>query len=115
MRQRPDSVTYCLVVECDPVKDSLALWPLAPEETPVSVLLDENRLQQLKHIIQNYSSLQKDSTHIIRTSIKDAISKRLLGTPLPEPAHIYAVAANYPSHLKFDLAIKNIEVESKDP
>jgi 2-keto-4-pentenoate hydratase/2-oxohepta-3-ene-1,7-dioic acid hydratase in catechol pathway len=113
LRQKPDSVTYCLVIECDPVEDSLVLWPLAPEETPVSVLLDENRLQQLKHIIRNYSSLQKDSTHIIRTSIKDVISKRILGTPLPEPTHIYAVAANYPSHLKFDLAIKNIEENRK--
>ena len=113
LRQEAGKKIFCLVLDCSPDKDSLILLPLESDETPISVLADNRKLRDLRQIAELYNPEKTLHDEIIRVSIKEAIHKKLLGSPLPEPKHIYAVAANFPSHLNYDLAIDDIESKKK--
>jgi 2-keto-4-pentenoate hydratase/2-oxohepta-3-ene-1,7-dioic acid hydratase in catechol pathway len=98
-------VIYCLALECAPERDFLAVIPLAKDETPLTVLTDPDRRRALSTMLEQY---RKDpagmSKQVIPLSLRQAIDRKGLGPPIPEPRRVLAVAANYPSHLRHDLA-----------
>ncbi|MBL0715984.1 MAG: fumarylacetoacetate hydrolase family protein [Desulfosarcina sp.] len=100
---------YCIVVVCDPPGDRLILLPLNHDETPLTVLADPLRRQyyqqRLATIRQGGPAQNFESGLLISVSLEEAIATKRLGTPLPRPQRVLAVAANFPSHLKQDLAI----------
>jgi len=109
---RPDSTSFrfCLVITCDPASDRLVLLPLQEGETPLTVLSDQKRRHELERIVtalkttsQNYS----EKKECFSLSLRRTIAEKKIGPPLPKPGRIFAVAANFPSHIRTDLAIKD--------
>lgn len=109
---RPDSKSFhfCLVMACDPFNDSLVLLPLNEGETPLTALADHARRSGLQARVVDYKidskNLSADHDYI-SLSLSQAIAEKKIGSPLPKPRRIFAVATNFPSHLKHDLAIKD--------
>jgi 2-keto-4-pentenoate hydratase/2-oxohepta-3-ene-1,7-dioic acid hydratase in catechol pathway len=107
-RDTDGALRFCLVALCDPQADRLVLLPLGKSETPLTVLSDPARREDYDRRLE---SLRRDlrtgpgSHPLIDVSIAEAIDTRRLGPPLPPPRQVLAVAANFPSHLKLDLAI----------
>ena len=108
-RMGENTVRYCILLECVPATDSLVLLPLEKGETPLTVLNDSSRRTELRKSVTLWQKGLLTDESLIETSLKEVVKNRLLGSPLPNPKHVYAVAANYPSHLKYDLAVANIE------
>jgi len=96
---------YCLVLSCDTLNDSLRLLPLENKETPLSILADPERRDTLQHRVHAHTSTMDRESTTIEVSLSRAIDENRLGCPIPPPGRIYAVAANFPSHLEHDLAI----------
>jgi 2-keto-4-pentenoate hydratase/2-oxohepta-3-ene-1,7-dioic acid hydratase in catechol pathway len=109
-RSDSTSFLFCLVIACDPVNDKLVLLPLNEEETPLAALADHTRRNELKKKVDNCKTDGKNCSanpEYISVSLSQAIAEKKLGSPLPKPGKIFAVAANFPSHIKHDLAIKD--------
>ncbi len=103
---------FCIVVRCDPDKDQLVLLPLEDHETPLTVLTAPVRRQ---HYEVQLAALYRERSvatpeRLIVSALSKAIEDKRLGSPLPPPRHLLAVAANFPSHLEEDLAIADAEV-----
>ena len=94
----------CLVLACLPEQDRLVLLPLEARESALDVLADGARREQARARVASWNAggAEPDALEI---SIRAAVRDRLLGSPLPAPKHVFAVAANFPSHLRHDLAI----------
>jgi len=100
------AVRYGVVVECDPRRDLLVLWPLAPGESPVDSLTDADRRRELEEGARRLRGADDVAEpDLVRLSLGEAIAERRLVSPIPQPRHIYAVGANYASHLEHDLAV----------
>ena len=97
-----------IILDIDIEKDELALLPLIEKETPLDVLSDNTRKEYYKDVIHEFQSNSKN-INVSVVSLSRAVSEKRLGPPIPVPEHIFAVAANYPSHLKYDLGIKDAE------
>ena len=109
---RPDSnsLLLCLVIACDPLNDKLVLLPLNEEETPLTVITDHTRRDELQTRVVNFKLDNKNDSanqEYISLSLSQAIAEKKLGIPLSKPRRIFAVAANFPSHIRYDLAIKD--------
>ena len=105
-RPRPGELRFCLVLACDPAKDALVLLPLRKGENPLSVLSRPERRKALRQEATAYSSGGGSKrSDILRLSLRGAIADGCLGSPLPKPQYIFAVAANFRSHLVHDLAV----------
>ena len=79
---------YARVLEIDVTADRLRLELLPPDETPLDAI----------------EGVDGADGEEIDVSLGGAIQDRRLGPPLPAPGHVFAVAANFPSHLVHDLA-----------
>ena len=107
-RNADGTYRFCIVVLCDPDGDRLVLMPLDDGEDPLGVLTDPERRQSYE---QRLKSLRAEtatgapSDRLIAASLSEAIASKRLGPPLPPPRQVLAVAANFPSHLKEDLAV----------
>lgn len=110
-RDNRQQIRYVLVVSCDPGQNLLRLLPLRDGETPLSVLSSNERRRQLKKQIEN-DSLTENS-EILNLKLDEVLAENRLTSPLPPPRHIFAVAANYPSHFRHDLAV-NLDREQID-
>ncbi len=111
-REHPESVTFCMVLACEPARDRLALLLLEAGESPLEVLADEPRRRQLQQLARAFArgdSVPAGQGEVIELSLEAAIAKPLLGSPLPPPGRIFAVVANYPSHLTYDLAVRDVQ------
>ena len=118
MRLRPEHLTfvgyrttdgerlYCLVLECVPEEDRLTLLPLGAEETSLSVLADPARRGELTAAWVRYAQDRAlpEGVEPISIALREAMTDRRLGPPIPDPQRVLAVAANFPSHLEHDLA-----------
>lgn len=91
---------FVLVVACDPGADRLVLAPLRDGETPLDVLDDPVRRAQLTTIRSTGAT-----NGLLVLSLERSVRENLFGLPLPPPRRIFAVAANFPSHLLYDLAV----------
>lgn len=89
---------YARVRELEVAEDRLRLELLEPDETPLGVL-------------DRAASGEEER---IDVSLSDAIRSRRLGPPLPAPAHLFAVAANLPSHLIHDLAFTEARARRRE-
>ena len=107
-RDTDGTLRFCLVILCDPEADRLVLLPLGKHETPLTVLSDPTRRQEEDRrvvSIRRALATGPPPLPLIDVGIAEAIDNRRLGPPLPSPRQVLAVAANFPSHLKLDLAI----------
>jgi 2-keto-4-pentenoate hydratase/2-oxohepta-3-ene-1,7-dioic acid hydratase in catechol pathway len=124
MRLRPEHLTfasyrvdaaerrYCLVLECVPEEDRLTLLPLEPGETSLSVLASSERRAELNEAARRYAQerAMPSGAEPISVALRDAVAERRLGPPIPDPRRVLAVAANFPSHLRHDLATDEASV-----
>ena len=110
---------YCLVLECLPEEDRLTLLPLAEGETSLSVLAMPERRAELTEAVKRYAQdrAMPEGVELISVALRDAVADRRLGPPIPDPRRVFAVAANYPSHLVHDLETKpeNVEKIARTP
>jgi 2-keto-4-pentenoate hydratase/2-oxohepta-3-ene-1,7-dioic acid hydratase in catechol pathway len=107
LRQPDGTHEYAAVVACDPSSDQLALLPLANGRTPLEVLEHPAARADLHGRVTRLRS-QRDAAKeagVKILSLEDTIDAGRLTAPIPAPRRIYAVAANFPSHLRHDLAI----------
>ena len=111
-RKADGTQVFCIVVLCDPDVDRLVLMPLGDSETPLTVLANPARRNQYEHqlSILRQQETEPADDRLIAVSITKAIENGRLGPPLPPPQQVLAVAANFPSHLKHDLAMDDAEV-----
>jgi len=126
MRLQPDHLTfvgyrvapgeriYCLVLECLPEEDRLTLLPLAPGETSLSVLASLERRAELHEAARRYAHdrAMPPGVEPISVALRVAVRERRLGPPIPDPRRVLAVAANFPSHLRHDLATETASIEA---
>jgi 2-keto-4-pentenoate hydratase/2-oxohepta-3-ene-1,7-dioic acid hydratase in catechol pathway len=112
-RAGPRKTIFCLIMVCDPDQDLLVLLPLANGKTPLEVVNSVGERKRMRQLVADYQNSHLDASHrvkLIRLSLRWAIAKRKLGPPLPKPRFIFAVAANMPSHLIYDLALEDKEL-----
>jgi len=101
-RLRGDISGYVLLLDLDPATDRLVLWPLPPGETPLDNLNDPVRRRQLQGMV----AAPEPPKDALELSLADLLAEQAFDLPLPQPRQVFAVAANYPSHLSGDLAQK---------
>ena len=99
-----DEVSYAVVLECDPDKDALRLWPLDDGETPLAVLGSAERRGELEAVRDRYRS-DPGLEGLREVSLEVAVAQRLFAPPLPTPGRIVATATNFRSHLVHDLDV----------
>jgi 2-keto-4-pentenoate hydratase/2-oxohepta-3-ene-1,7-dioic acid hydratase in catechol pathway len=105
LREKGGGVQYVLVVESNPADDRLLVLPLPDGVTPLSVTSDpvlrtrwaERHRQAVAGVLEEGSLLD--------LSLRGVVEGRRLAPPIPTPGRVFAVAANFPSHLSEDLAI----------
>lgn len=96
----------CLVLSCSPDMDQLVLLPLDENESPLDALADSDRVESLRLAISQHAGVGPSTTPgSITLSLAEVVESNQLGPPLPPPGRMLAVAANYPTHLQYDLDI----------
>lgn len=100
----PDHI-FGTLLKIDLETNQLHYIPLSPDENPLTILADPERTMALEKLVMMWSKGMKLSpwTSIKTLSLND-LTKHLT-SPIPRPGRIYAVAANYPSHLFSDLSL----------
>lgn len=106
LRKDNNAESYAIVINIDHENDEIVFLPLEGNETPLDVLAKNEKKSYILSKLKEYQS-KKSLSSARSYSLKKLIAENKLASPLPEPSHIFAVAANYPSHLKYDLGIKN--------
>ena len=101
---------FALLLACEPDHDRLVLWLLPEDRTPLEALADDRLRRELVEVVRRFAKGAAPAAGVIEMSIEAAITDRALGPPLPTPRRVFAVAANYPSHLKHDLAVRRTAV-----
>jgi len=104
---RPDDETLrlCLVLDIDPEAERLVLFPLAGGRSPLEVLAEPREKGALKRLVRKVGEGGDIPSGSLVLSLSRLLKEGRLGPPLPKPGRVYAVAANYPSHLEEDLAL----------
>ncbi|MCP3902396.1 MAG: fumarylacetoacetate hydrolase family protein [Planctomycetes bacterium] len=92
---------FAVVVTCDPAADRLVVRPLPADVTPLDLLADEPRLER-------YRQPASAGPAALELSIREVVAGRRLGSPIPDPKRVFAVAANFPSHVRYDLHFDEI-------
>jgi len=105
VRVRLDDGTrpFAVVVTCDPPSDRLVVRPLSAGMTPLALLADEKALDQHRR------PAEAGAPPTIELSLRDVIARRRLGSPIPAPKRVFAVAANFPSHVQYDLHFEELD------
>jgi 2-keto-4-pentenoate hydratase/2-oxohepta-3-ene-1,7-dioic acid hydratase in catechol pathway len=113
LRAEDGSPRFTLLLGCEAEQDRLTLLPLAEGESPLHALAQPERRAALQSARETYAAGAGAPPHgsgAVALSLSQAVTQGLLASPLPAPAHVYAVAANFPSHLVSDLALKQPEL-----
>jgi 2-keto-4-pentenoate hydratase/2-oxohepta-3-ene-1,7-dioic acid hydratase in catechol pathway len=96
---------YGALLEIDLSQEQLRYLPLPANETPISLLADPDRRAALEELV---TAWPEGKGRFVGPLVRDVslheISERLT-FPIPQPRQIFAVAANYPSHLFTDLSL----------
>jgi 2-keto-4-pentenoate hydratase/2-oxohepta-3-ene-1,7-dioic acid hydratase in catechol pathway len=96
---------YGALLEVDLSKELLRYLPLPADETPISLLSDPDRRAALEELVTTSpEQMGRFAYPLVRDVSLYEISERLT-FPIPQPRQIFAVAANYPSHLFTDLSL----------
>jgi len=100
----PDHV-FGTLLKIDLNANILHYAPLSPEDTPLTILADKEQRMALKELTRSWSEEAESLAGTsVRTISLDNLNQKLT-SPIPCPSRIYAVAANYPSHLFMDLSL----------
>jgi len=112
-----DKIVFCLVVNCDTQENELVLYPLKNNISPVDIVMNPVENKELKTLVNDYhngSLNQRTREKIITINLTESISKKQFAPPLPVSNRVFAVAVNFPSHLKHDIAFNfNKKVREK--
>ena len=96
---------YGALLEIDLSKERLSYLPLRADETPLSLLADLDRRAALEELVTAWPEGRgRLACPLVKDVSLHEISERLT-FPIPQPRQIFAVAANYPSHLFTDLSL----------
>lgn len=106
LRKANNKESFAIVANVDHEKDEIVFLPLEGNETPLDILAKNEKKAYYLSKLKEYKS-NKSLPSAQGYSLKKLIAENKLASPLPEPSHIFAVAANYPSHLEYDLGIKD--------
>ena len=106
LRANDNAESFAIVANIDHENDEIVFLLLENNESPLDVLAKNEKKSYYLNKLKEFQS-KKSLPGIQSYSLKKLIAENQLASPLPEPTHIFAVAANYPSHLKYDLGIKN--------
>jgi 2-keto-4-pentenoate hydratase/2-oxohepta-3-ene-1,7-dioic acid hydratase in catechol pathway len=97
--------SYGAILEIDLINDRLRYLPLMADETPLSILAKPERRVVLEKLVKIWDEGRGSvAENQIREVLLHEVSERLT-FPIPQPRQIFAVAANYPSHLFDDLSL----------
>lgn len=96
---------YGVLFEIDLDNDRLRYLPLPTGESPLSILTQPERLAVLEKQVMDWPEAKNRFTDLPVRDISLLQVKERLTSPIPEPKQIFAVAANYPSHLFIDLSL----------
>ncbi len=101
-----DDHSFGVLLDIDSETERLRYLPLATGATPLSILSDPGRRAALKKLLMSWSQEGRgpDAALQIKEISFDEMATRL-SAPIAQPKQIYAVAANYPSHLFSDLSL----------
>lgn len=100
-----DDHNFGVLLEIDLEYGRLRYLPLPGDETPLTILTDPDRRAALEAFVKPWpDGLGRVSGPLVRDIPLTEIENRLVA-PVPQPQQIFAVAANYPSHLFTDLAL----------
>jgi 2-keto-4-pentenoate hydratase/2-oxohepta-3-ene-1,7-dioic acid hydratase in catechol pathway len=103
VRLDEQSRPFAVVVTCDPGADRLVVRPLPDGVTPLDLLADEAQLARYRQ------PEGAGGPATIELSLRDVVEQRQLGSPIPDPKRVFAVAANFPSHVRYDLHFDDID------
>lgn len=96
---------FGLLLKIDLETNQLHYIPLSMDENPLTILADSERAMALEKLVMMWSKgMELSPGTSIKTLPLEDLTKRLT-SPIPRPGRIFAVAANYPSHLFFDLSL----------
>ena len=108
---------FCLALDLDIQENKLVLYPLEDNKPPVDIVMNNDEREQLKALVNDYKnkSLNQQSIEkVISIDLNKAIESKLFSSPVPVSNRVFAVAVNFPSHLKNDLAFNfNNKVREK--
>ena len=104
LREESGATSFCLVLACAVGADRLHLLRLPSGEHPVDALVDARRRDELRARVTAHH-LGRPVAGAFAVPLTETLANARLGTPIPRPRNVYAVAANFPSHLEQDLAI----------
>lgn len=96
---------YGVLLEIDSGNTRLRYLPLPVGESPLSILTQPERRTALEKQVMAWPETKNTFTDLpVRDIPLHEINDRLT-SPIPQPRQIFAVAANYPSHLFIDLSL----------
>lgn len=97
---------YGALLEIDLENERMCYLPLPDGNAPLDILTQPERLTALKKQVMAWSEKGRSCSAelCVREIPLQQVQKRLT-SPIPRPKQIFAVAANYPSHLFFDLSL----------
>lgn len=100
-----DDHTYGALLEIDLSNERLRYLPLPADAPPLSILAKPEQRAALEELV---AAWPEGRGHLVEPLVRDIplhkVSERLT-FPIPQPKQIFAVAANYPSHLFTDLSL----------
>jgi 2-keto-4-pentenoate hydratase/2-oxohepta-3-ene-1,7-dioic acid hydratase in catechol pathway len=109
--RRDGVLQFCVALECAPARDELVVLPLATDETPLTVLANATRKAELTDALRRYRSEPAAVSAAVVVPLREAMANNRIGPPIPDPKRVIAVAANYPSHLQYDLETEPEQIE----
>jgi 2-keto-4-pentenoate hydratase/2-oxohepta-3-ene-1,7-dioic acid hydratase in catechol pathway len=98
---------FCLVIDCDIPQNKIVFYPIGDNMSPVDITMNPAYSRELQKLIEDYNNGTLDNRtteKIIKVDLTESIREKMYGAPLPVSNHVFAVAMNFPSHLKYDLA-----------
>ena len=88
---------FGLVLSIDTTNDIITILPLGINDTPLDILSDDDKKTNYRIKLKTYHSGQ-DTLETHSYAISELISENKIGSPLPDPTHIFAVAAQPKTH-----------------
>jgi len=92
---------FAVVADCNPQQDHLVIVPLRPGETPLDVLRGPRRAEVRGLVNRIRDAKPVADSRVL--SLAQVIREHRLTTPIPPAHRVFAVAANFPSHVLHDL------------
>lgn len=96
---------YGVLLEIDLENERLRYLPLPAGKSPLSILMQPERRAALEKQVMDWPEAKSRISELLVKNIPLHQVQERLTSPIPQPKQIFAVAANYPSHLFIDLSL----------